>query len=54
MGAPMERHIHPYSTDAKMIVSIFEKADLVERKYMKENQPIHFSPTVQKNAEKKK
>lgn len=43
MGAPMEREIHPYNIDVKMIVNILEKADLVEGKYTKPKQPIHFS-----------
>lgn len=54
MGAPMERDIHPYNIDVKIVVSILEKADLVERKYTNQNQPIHFSPTEQKNNENKK
>lgn len=31
----MERDTHPYNPVVKMIVSVLEKADLVERKYTK-------------------
>lgn len=41
----MERHIHSYIIGVKMIASILEKTRLAQRKYVKQNQPIHFAPT---------
>lgn len=36
MGA-MERCIHPYDKDVKMIVSFLEEVEFPERKYTKQN-----------------
>jgi len=54
MGAPMERDVQPYNIDVKIIVSILEKADLIERKHTKQKQSIPFSPTEQNNHDYKK
>lgn len=50
----MERHIHSYTIGVKMIASTLKKTDLAQRKYVKQNQPIYFSPTERKNNENKK
>lgn len=49
----MESHIRAINIGVKMIVSILKKVDLVERKYAKQTQSIHFSPTEQKNNKNK-